>query len=133
MVCSWNLDPIGLVEFSCNDYKNPDKGIFIDEIEKDVFFSEYYQARLGERILFNSNQPIFSSENKGIQIKLTPEYIEKIEQISDYDKIFHFGVGAVYMHNTTKEYKVLFGSAKDGIEISYVDYDDKEEVSIYFG
>lgn len=73
----------------CDDYKNFEKSILIEEIDKEVFLSDYYKANLGESNFFNSKPPIFSKENEGIKLKLTPEYINWIEESTEnYSKNF---------------------------------------------
>lgn len=65
------------------------KSILIEEIDKEVFLSDYYKANLGKSNFFNSKPPIFSKENEGIKLKLTPEYINWIEKSTEnYSKNF---------------------------------------------
>lgn len=112
----------------CDDYKNFEKSILIEEIDKDVFLSDYYKANFGERQFFNSKPPIFSKENEGIKLKLTPEYIKWIEESRKWDrKIFYFAVVPICYDSINNKYKLFFGAKYDGIEIEY-QYDEEKKL-----
>ena len=112
----------------CDDYKNFEKSILIEEKDKEVFLSDYYKANFGESNFFNSSPPIFSEENEGIKLKLTAEYIKWIEeQIEHYSKRFYFAVVPIYYDSINKKYFLDFGSKYDGIEIEYT-YDEEKNL-----
>lgn len=104
------------------------KSILIEEIDKEVFLSDYYKANLGKSNFFNSKPPIFSKENEGIKLKLTPEYINWIEKSTEnYSKKFYFAVVPIYYDSTNNKYLLSFGSKYDGIEIEY-HYDEEKNL-----
>ena len=112
----------------CDDYKNFEKSILIEEIDKEVFLSDYYKANLGKSNFFNSKPPIFSKENEGSKLKLTPEYINWIEKSTEnYSKKFYFAVVPIYYDSTNNKYLLSFGSKYDGIEIEY-HYDEEKNL-----
>ena len=116
----------------CDDYKNFEKSILIEEIDKEVFLSDYYKANLGESNFFNSKPPIFSKENEGIKLKLTPEYINWIEESTEnYSKKFYFAVVPIYYDSINNKYLLDFGSKYDGIEIKYHYDEEKKLVYMY--
>ena len=51
-------DPLNTI---CDDYKNCENSIFIEEIDKEVFLSDYYKANFGKGNFFNPALPIFSA------------------------------------------------------------------------
>ncbi len=104
----------------CDDYKNFNKGILIGEIEKEVFLSDYYKAKLGKDNFFYADKPTFSPENEGIKLKLTPEYIKFIEESTDNNaKEFHFSFVNVYYNFNDNTYALDFFGKNDGIYIIY--------------
>ena len=110
----------------CDDYKNFDKSILIEEIDKEVFLSDYYKANFGKSNFFKSEPPIFSEENEGIKLKLTPEYLNWIvESTENYSKKFYFAVVPIYYDSINNKYLLYFGSKYDGIEIEY-HYDEEK-------
>lgn len=112
----------------CDDYKNFEKSILIEEIDKEVFLSDYYKANLGKSNFFNFKPPIFSKENEGIKLKLTPEYINWLEESTEnYSKVFYFAVVPIYYDSTNNKYLLSFGSKYDGIEIEY-HYDEEKNL-----
>ena len=114
----------------CDDYKNFDKSILIEEIDKEVFLSDYYKANFGKSNFFKSEPPIFSEENEGIKLKLTPEYLNWIEESTEnYSKTFYFAVVPIYYDSINNKYLLYFGSNYDGIEIEY--HYDVEKNLIY--
>lgn len=118
----------------CDDYKNFENSIFIEEIEKEVFLSDYYKANIGKKSFFYTKKPTFSNENEGIKLKLTSDYIEWIEESTfNYNKEFHFSVVPVYYNLTTNKYNLDFGGKYDGIKITYNYDEDKKLASISVG
>lgn len=118
----------------CDDYKNFEKGILIEEIEKEVFLSDYYKANFGKGNFFKSTPPIFSEENEGLKLKLTPEYIKWIEESTErYSKIFYFAVAIIYYDLINNVYLLDFGDDYDGIKIKYQYDEDGKLVYIYAG
>ncbi len=112
----------------CDDYKNFDKSILIEEIDKEVFLSDYYKANFGKSNFFKSEPPIFSEENEGIKLKLTPEYLNWIEESTEnYSKKFYFAVVPIYYDSINNKYLLYFGSKYDGIEIEY-HYDEEKKL-----
>ena len=112
----------------CDDYKNFENSILIEEIDKEVFLSDYYKANFGESNFFKSEPPIFSEENEGIKLQLTPEYIKWIEESTEhYTKRFYFAVVPIYYDSINNNYYLDFGSKYDGIEIKY-QYDEEKKL-----
>ena len=112
----------------CDDYKNFEKSILIEEIDKEVFLSDYYKANYGKGNFFNPTLPIFSKENEGIKLKLTPEYINWIEESTEhYSKTFYFAVVPIYYDSVNNNYLLDFGAKYDGIEIEY-HYDEEKKL-----
>lgn len=113
---------------TCNDYKNLDNCILIDEISKEDFLSDYYRVNLGKSTFLKTDPPIFSKENKGIKLELTPEYIKWLEESTDnYSKTFCFSVVPVYYDSINNQYELDFGAKYDGIEIKY-HYDEEKKL-----
>ena len=116
----------------CDDYKNFEKSIFIEEIDKDIFLSDYYKANFGESNFFKSSPPMFSEENDGIKLQFTPEYIKWIEESTEhYTKRFYFAVVPIYYDSINNNYFLDFGSKYDGIEIEY-NYDEEKKLVYMF-
>ena len=112
----------------CDDYKNFENSILIEEIDKEVFLSDYYKANFGESNFFKSDPPMFSEENEGIKLKLTPEYIKWIEESTEhYTKRFYFAVVPIYYDSINNNYYLDFGGKYDGIEIKY-QYDEEKKL-----
>lgn len=115
-----------------DDYKNIEDGILIEEIEKDVFLSDYYRAKLGKSCFLYTEKPTFSKENEGIKLKLTSKYIEWIENSTNKSsKEFKFAVFAVYYNYNTNKYELYDGDRFDGIEILYHYNEEKKLVYMY--
>lgn len=116
----------------CDDYKNFEKSILIEEIDKDIFLSDYYKANFGESNFFKSSPPIFSEENEGIKLQFTPEYIKWIEESTEhYTKRFYFAVVPIYYDSINNNYFLDFGGKYDGIEIKY-QYDEEKNLVYMF-
>lgn len=116
----------------CDDYKNFEKSIFIEEIDKDIFLSDYYKANFGESNFFKSSPPIFAEENEGIKLQFTPEYIKWIEESTEhYTKRFYFSVVPIYYDSINNYYYLDFGGKYDGIEIEY-QYDEEKKLVYMF-
>ena len=112
----------------CDDYKNFENSIFIEEIDKEVFLSDYYKATFGESHFFKPDPLMFSEENEGIKLQLTPEYIKWIEESTEHNlKRFYFAVVPVYYDSINNNYYLDFGAKYDGIEIKY-QYDEEKKL-----
>ena len=112
----------------CADYKNFEKSIFIEEIDKEIFLSDYYKANFGESNFFKSSPPMFSEENEGFKLQLTPEYINWIEESTEHHtKRFYFAVVPIYYDSINNNYFLDFGSKYDGIEIEY-QFDEEKKL-----
>ncbi len=115
----------GLYDYS--DYKKPNDGIFISEIDKDVFLSDVYKAKLGESSFLHTDKPTFNKENLIFPVTIPSELIDQyIINKNLESKNFKYCLAPVYKNLTTGEYRVDYMGQYDGVRLSITFTSDSE-------